>query len=203
MTQPTTDQIEQKYLFSFFSINVNGDDNMISLKATMNKIPGGNRRICTLFDGVQLAKDIKNQVKQNIIDCQRVKEQFKPKLVAIAVGNNPASDIYLRRKEEAAQYCGLDFNKISLTETISELYLRGLIENLNNDKTVNGIIVQLPLPAHMREIEVCNAVAPSKDVDGFTQTNLGKLMQNVDEENNFIPCTALAVKKIISALNIK
>ena len=76
---------------------------MISLKATMNKIPGGNRRICTLFDGVQLAKNIKNQVKQNIIDCQRVKEQFKPKLVAIAVGNNPASDIYLRRKLDSNQ----------------------------------------------------------------------------------------------------
>ena len=176
---------------------------MITLKATMSKIPCGNRRLCTLFDGVKLAKDIKNQVKQNIIDFQRGKEEFKPKLVAIAVGNNPASDIYLRRKEEAAKYCGLDFNKISLTESISELYLRDLIDSLNNDNTVNGIIVQLPLPAHMREIEVCNAVAPSKDVDGFTQTNLGKLMQNVDEENNFIPCTALAVKKIIAALDIK
>ena len=176
---------------------------MITLKATMNRNPIGIRRLCTLFDGVKLAKDIKNQVKLNIIDSQRGKEQFKPKLVAIAVGNNPASEIYLRRKEEAAKYCGLDFNKISLGENISELYLRDLIEKLNTDKTVNGIIVQLPLPSHMSEIEVCNAVSPAKDVDGFTQTNLGKLMQNVDEENNFIPCTALAVKKIIASLDIK
>ena len=171
----------------------------------MNKIPGGYgiRRLCTLFNGVKLAKEIKNEVKQNIVDNQRGNENFKPKLVAIAVGNNPASEIYLRRKGEAANYCGLDFSKVSLTENISELYLRGLIQSLNTDRTVHGIIVQLPLPSHMSEIEVCNAVSPAKDVDGFTQTNLGKLMQNVDEQNNFIPCTALAVKKIISALNIK
>ena len=178
--------------------------NLIGLRAVKLRIPcHQNRSICTLFDGVALAQNIKNQVKLNLIDFQYSKEHLKPKLVAIAVGNNPASEIYLRKKEEAAKYCGLDYNKLSLTEDVSEVYLREIIEKLNLDKTVSGIIVQLPLPSHMNEINVCNAVSPSKDVDGFTQTNLGKLMQNVDEEENFIPCTALAVKKIIASLDIK
>jgi len=176
---------------------------VMALKASLIKRPGQRRTFCTLYDGVRLANLIKSQVKENIIDFQSRNEHFKPKLVAIAVGNNPASDIYLKRKEEAAEYCGLDFNKISLQENVEEVFLRDLIEKLNNEKKVSGIIVQLPLPHHMSEIEICNSVSPAKDVDGFTQTNLGKLMQNVGEENNFIPCTALAVKKIISSLDMK
>ena len=166
-------------------------------------LPSQTRPLCTLYNGVKLANDIKSQVKQNVIEFQSRNERFHPKLVAIAVGNHPASEIYLKRKEEAAEYCGLDFNKISLKENTSEVYLRDLIEKLNSDRTVSGIIVQLPLPSHISEIEICNSVSPSKDVDGFTQTNLGKLMQNVGEDKNFLPCTALAVKKIISSLDIK
>ena len=178
-----------------------------SLRAPVSQIPCEKRRICTLFDGVKLATNIKTEVKQNIIDFQYRhkqdgKEHFKPKLIAIAVGNIPASEIYLKKKEEAAKFCGLDFNKVSLKENISEIYLRDLIKSLNRDKTVSGIIVQLPLPSHMSEINVCNTVSSTKDVDGFTQTNLGKLMQNVGE-NSLIPCTALAVKRIVASLKIK
>jgi len=149
-----------------------------------------------------LATDIKTEVRQNLIDFQHGKEHFKPKLVAIAVGNIPASEIYLKKKEEAAKFCGLNFNKVPLRENVSEIYLRDLIQSLNSDKTVSGIIVQLPLPSHLSEINICNSVSPHKDVDGFTQTNLGKLMQSVGE-NSLIPCTALAVKKIVASLDIK
>jgi len=79
--------------------------------------------------------------------------------------------------------------------------LLGIIDEINNDKTINGLIVQLPLPDHMCEVDVCNAVSSCKDVDGFTQTNLGKLMQRSDKAA-LVPCTALAVKKIISSLGI-
>ena len=125
---------------------------------------------------------------------------FRSKLVAIAVGNNPASKIYLKKKSEAAQYCGVDFDNISLNSNISELDLLRLVASLNSDRSVDGVIVQLPLPDHVNEHTVCNAVSPSKDVDGFTQTNLGKLMQRADDDS-LIPCTAMAVKRIVKEIN--
>ena len=140
------------------------------------------RHVCTIFNGVKLAQMIKEEVRQEIKTIQQSNKSFKPKLVAIAVGNNPASKIYLQKKSEAAQFCGLDFDKIGLHSDTTELELLKLVESLNHDSYVDGVIVQLPLPCHMREYVVCNAVNPSKDVDGFTQTNLGKLMQSVDND---------------------
>ena len=77
-----------------------------------------------------------------------------------------------------------------------------LLQDLNSDSSVHGIIVQLPLPSHIRETYICNSVSPEKDVDGFTATSLGKLMQNVDTKT-FVPCTALAVMKIVQNLGIR
>ena len=128
--------------------------------------------------------------------------QFKPKLVAISVGDNSASKIYLKRKLEAAQFCGIDFDNLSLPSNTKEDYLTDLVQNLNSQHSVHGVIVQLPLPPHMDEVRVCNSVDPLKDVDGFTQTNLGRLMQGLDARS-LIPCTALAVIRIIKEIGIR
>jgi len=157
------------------------------------------RNVCTIFDGSLLAKEINTEVKNEINKTRTEDFSFKPKLVAIAVGNNPASQIYLAKKEEAAGFCGISFDKISLAYDSKESDLIKMINNINNDSNISGLIVQLPLPDHMNEVLVCNAVLPSKDVDGFTQTNLGRLMQRSDAAS-LVPCTALAVKKIISSL---
>merc|ERR1712133_300875 len=139
-----------------------------------------NRTYATILQGVKLSQNIKNEVKDEVLKIKVDNPNFHPKLVAIAVGNNPASKIYLSKKMEAADYCRIYFDKISLPLETSEKKLVDIIDDLNQDSSVNGIIVQLPLPPQMREIKVCNSVSPDKDVDGFTQTNLGRLMQNTD-----------------------
>ena len=158
-----------------------------------------NRSYATILQGVKLAQNIKKEVKDEVLKIQVNNPNFRPKLVAIAVGNNPASKIYLEKKLEAAEYCGISFDKTSLPLETTEKKLVNIIDDLNQDSSVNGIIVQLPLPPQMREIKVCNSVSPDKDVDGFTQTNLGRLMQNTDN-TSLLPCTALAVKKIVQEI---
>ena len=158
-----------------------------------------NRRdFATIFNGHQLANKIKREVKEEILLNQSFKSSFSPQFVAIAVGHNPASRIYLEKKQEAAEECGLKAQVIHLSEDTSESKILGLIYHLNEDPSIHGIIVQLPLPLHLSEIQICNAVHPSKDVDGFTQTNLGKLMQKTTE-STILPCTALAVKRIVES----
>ena len=156
----------------------------------------------TIFNGTLLAQSILEDVRNENLLIKTKYEEFNPRLVAIAVGNNPASKIYLKKKHEAAQTCGIDFVKIDLDIQTSEKYLLELIKNLNNDDSVNGIIVQLPIPEQMCEFKVCNSVSPIKDVDGFTQTNLGKLIQNTSNEHCLIPGTVLAVKKILQKVGI-
>lgn len=124
------------------------------------------------------------QVRDQLKSTRLIRPEFQPQLVAVAVGNHPASNIYLARKAEAAQFCGLHFSRVSLDVDVSLSYLLSLLSTLNSDPAVSGVIVQLPLPAHLPELVVCNAVLPSKDVDGFTSTNLGKLVQAVDRYRN-------------------
>jgi methylenetetrahydrofolate dehydrogenase(NAD+)/5,10-methenyltetrahydrofolate cyclohydrolase len=159
------------------------------------------REIATMFDGHQLANKIKTEVKQELLEIQSLNSSFFPKFVAIAVGHNPASKIYLERKQEAASECRLKAKVLHLPEETSETRLLEIIQELNRDAGIHGIIVQLPLPLHLSEIKICNAVHPTKDVDGFTQTNLGKLIQNTTE-STILPCTALAVKRIVEELNL-
>ena len=160
------------------------------------------RSLATQFSGVNLSLKIKMHVKRSCEEMIDKHPQFKPKLVAISVGDNSASKIYLKRKLEAAQFCGIDFDNLSLPSNTKEDYLTDLVQNLNSQHSVHGVIVQLPLPPHMDEVRVCNSVDPLKDVDGFTQTNLGRLMQGLDTRS-LIPCTALAVMRIIKEIGIR
>lgn len=159
--------------------------------------PQNIRSVCTLFRGSQLALEIRDRVRVGVE--AREHNVRPPKLVAIAVGNEPASQIYLARKQEAATYCGITFDQVRLSEEVREAELVDVIQQVNKDNSVDGLIVQLPLPPHLNEVRVCNSVSPDKDVDGFTQTNLGRLMQNV-EEASLVPCTALAVRKITESV---
>ena len=119
-----------------------------------------NRQLSTIFNGVKLAEKIKTEVRLEVEKIRQKQTSFKPRLVAISVGNNPASEIYLRKKSEAAQLCGIDLEKISLKSETKEKELLGLVNNLNRDDSIHGVIVQLPLPDHLRENVVCNSVDP-------------------------------------------
>jgi len=154
---------------------------------------------CVKFNGIALAQSIKDDVKKSLLKQQEYDPKFKPQLVAVLVGNNPASKVYLKKKQEAARYCGLRSQIVECDNNINRSKLLGLINDLNQDNDVHGVIVQLPLPSHLSEIDICNAVHPNKDVDGFTQKNLGKLIQN-SKDPSLVPCTALAVKRILSTV---
>ena len=105
-------------------------------------------------------------------------------------------------KIKAAEQIGIKATHLKLAKSTTEHELLKKIRELNDNPDVHGIIVQLPLPSHIRETYICNCVSPEKDVDGFTATSLGKLMQSVDTET-FVPCTALAVLKILQNLGIR
>ena len=149
----------------------------------------GVRGLATMFQGKLLAAEILEEVKRGVVALGA-----RPSLVAIAVGNHPASKIYLTRKAEAAEQCGIEYQQLAFPPSIAQKDLIEVIEGLNTDPTVHGVIVQLPLPPHMSESLVCNSVLPDKDVDGFTGASLGKLVQG---EDGLVPCTALAVREIV------
>lgn len=149
----------------------------------------GVRGLATMFQGKLLAAEILAGVKQGVAALGA-----RPSLVAIAVGNHPASKIYLTRKAEAAKQCGIEYQQLAFPPSITQKDLLEVIEGLNIDPTVHGVIVQLPLPPHMSESRVCNSVLPGKDVDGFTGASLGRLVQG---EDGLVPCTALAVREIV------
>lgn len=120
--------------------------------------------------------------------------QNKPKLVAIHVGNNPASATYLKIKKKKLLELGFDFELKKFSEDISEKYLTEEIEKLNQDNTCSGIIVQLPLPKALSEVVALEAISPQKDVDCLTSTNLGKFFQGQSE---IFPATAKGVIRLL------
>jgi len=113
---------------------------------------------------------------------------LRPGLAVVIVGENPASQVYVRNKKRTAQACGFKSVQHTLAETASEGELLELIGKLNNDESINGILVQLPIPDHMDEQTITQAIAPEKDVDGFHLQNIGKLATG-DTDTAFIPCT--------------
>ena len=113
---------------------------------------------------------------------------LKPGLAVVIVGEDPASQVYVRNKKRTADACGFHSVQHTLAETVSEEELLGLIDELNNDASINGILVQLPIPKHIDEQTITQAIAPEKDVDGFHFQNIGKLTSG-DTDTAFVPCT--------------
>lgn len=151
------------------------------------------------MDGVKLSRNIRAELKTDVETWVRAGNR-PPKLVAVLVGNDPASLIYVRNKIRAAKEIGIVSVKQNLPADISQSTLIKRIHLLNADPSVDGILVQLPLPLHIAVRDVCNAVTPDKDVDGFNVVNVGRLCLNMD---TFIPCTVLGVCELIRASGVE
>ncbi len=146
----------------------------------------------TLIDGIALAKTIKAEVA--LRTKALLVRQLHPKLVVVLVGANPASQVYVRNKVKACAEAGMGSELIELPNTCTQQTLLDLINKLNNDKTVHGILVQLPLPAQIDAHTVIEAIAANKDVDGFHVSNAGALMVGSPQ---FKPCTPYGVMKML------
>lgn len=137
------------------------------------------------IDGKAISQKRKDELKKKI---DVIKEAGKrlPKLVVILVGDNQASQTYVRNKERACEYVGMLSEVMRLESTIREEELIKVIEQLNQDEAVDGILVQLPLPSHIHEDKILDLIDPSKDVDGFHPSNVAKLLLGQD---GLVPCT--------------
>ncbi len=145
-----------------------------------------------------------------MIDCKKIRERIKEDLkkqnlskirgVFIQVGDNSASNIYVRNKCTLCNELGIKHTYLKLDENISEEELLNIIYKLNKTKCATGIMVQLPLPKHISEEKVVNSIDPNKDIDGFTNVNKGKLM--IGDETGIIPCTPKGIMTILEHENI-
>ncbi len=150
-----------------------------------------------IINGKELAKTIKTSIKDKISQITG----REPCLAVVIVGNNPASKIYVKNKEKACVDCGFKSLKYELEESVSEDNLLTLIDKLNNDVNVDGILIQLPLPNHINEEKVLLAIDPNKDVDCFHPFNVGKLYTSKKNSDNCVlPCTANGCLKLIKTV---
>ena len=124
----------------------------------------------------------------------------KPTLGAILVGDNAASATYIKQKQKWADFVGINFILKKFPDTITEKDLLSEIQDFNDDRNVDGFIVQLPLPKHIRSKKIINAISPLKDVDGFHPENQGKVM--IGDTSWFIPCTPAGIMRIFEKLNV-
>lgn len=146
-----------------------------------------------IIDGKIIAQNLKDEMREQVAALTKQYGR-KPCLDVIIVGNNPASVTYVNNKIKATEYCGLDGELIRLPQTVSQDELLRVIYDRNENDHVDGILVQLPLPAHIDEQSVINAIAPEKDVDGFHPTNVAKLWLN---EDAIVPCTPLGIMALL------
>lgn len=147
-----------------------------------------------LIDGKKISSQIKDELKEAII-----KENIKPSMVVISVGDNEASKVYVGQKEKAANYIGYDYKHIHF-DSISDDDLVKEIEKINNDKNINGLIVQLPLPKGMDENRIVNSICPDKDIDGLTVVNAGRL---INKEKGLVSCTPSGIMELLRRENIE
>lgn len=147
----------------------------------------------TLIKGSEISKQIKEELKQEIV---KLKEKYNitPGLSTILVGEDEASKVYVGAKEKACKELGIYSERIDLPVDTKEQDLLALIEKLNKNPKIHGILVQLPLPKHINETHVLYAIDPSKDVDGFHPVNVGKMMLG---EPTFLPCTPHGILELL------
>ena len=153
--------------------------------------------VATILDGKQIAKEYRQRLKNQVNDLKEY--GFTPKLSVILVGNDGASQSYVKSKKKAAEKIGMISEIIHLDESTSEEVVLSELNRLNNDDTVSGILVQVPLPKQVSEQKVLEAINPEKDVDGFHPINIGKLY--IDEQT-FVPCTPLGIMEILKHADI-
>lgn len=150
-----------------------------------------------IIDGKLISAQIKNELRDEVT---HMKEQgLLPCLAVIQVGKDPASSVYVNNKKKACAYIGIESLSYELDETITQEELLSIIKELNNDKKVNGILVQLPLPKHIDENVVIQTILPEKDVDGFHPTTVGNMCIGAD---GFLPCTPAGVIQLLKRSGI-
>lgn len=145
-----------------------------------------------IIDGAMIASEIKEDLKQQVEDLKE--KGLTPGLAVVLVGDNSASKVYVGNKKKACEYVGIKSFSYELPENTSEDSLLELIDTLNQDKKVHGILVQMPLPRHMDEQKVIKAIAPHKDVDGFHIENAGALLVGAP---GFISCTPAGIIELL------
>jgi methylenetetrahydrofolate dehydrogenase (NADP+)/methenyltetrahydrofolate cyclohydrolase len=153
----------------------------------------------TLLDGKKVASEIKAELKENIDELEKQGRNI-PGLVTILVGINPASEIYVSSKGKACEEIGMRTKSENLNESVTEKELLALIESYNNNPDYHGILVQLPLPKHINEDKVIEAVSPKKDVDGFHPISVGNLVIGKD---TFAPCTPAGIQELLIRYKIE
>lgn len=150
-----------------------------------------------IIDGKSLAKKIREELKE---ECNELKQKnINPKLAVIMVGNDPASKVYVRNKSRACNEIGIDYEEFILEEETTQEELIDLIKKLNNDDSINGILLQSPIPKNLNINEAFKAITYIKDVDGFTPASVGKLCIG---EDTFVSCTPYGVMKMFDEYNI-
>lgn len=152
-----------------------------------------------LINGAAIAKEIRDELREHIEEWKQNGHRA-PHLTAILVGDDPASQTYVNNKIKAAAEVGISNETKRIASTVTQQELLDIIEMLNQDESVDGILVQLPLPTHIDERTICDAVTCSKDVDGFNEKNVGRLCLDID---SLIPCTALGVQELIKRSNVE
>lgn len=148
-----------------------------------------------IIDGKKISLEILDDLKQKIIQLGQ-----KPSLAFILVGENPASQTYVRQKKKTCAEIGIRSILIELPNQTTQEELVQQIFRLNNDPTINGILVQLPLPLHIDDRSIMLAIDPAKDVDGFHPLNMGKLL--LGQEDGFLPCTPNGIKELLKRSHI-
>lgn len=150
-----------------------------------------------IIDGKNLASMIRQNLKKDVEEI--MKKNVQPKLAVIMVGDDKASKIYVRNKSKACEEIGIKYEEYILPNTTTMEELIGLIDKLNNDNTVHGILVQSPLPNNLDANIAFRAISSKKDVDGFNPENVGKLSLNQD---CYVSCTPYGILKMLEAYNI-
>lgn len=154
--------------------------------------------MAVIISGRECSEKVRAEIKKDVIQFKN-KYGFVPGLAVIIVGENPASVVYVRNKKKACVDAGMRSEVIELPECTTEQELLCVIEKLNSDTNVHGILVQLPLPRHINEESVINAISPEKDVDAFHPENVGRIMTG---KYSFVPCTPAGVMELLDYKNI-
>lgn len=152
-----------------------------------------------IIDGKLISKQVKEKIAKEVLD---IKNDFNIEigLAVVIVGDNPASRIYVNNKKKSCAECNIESYEYALPEETTEEELLNLIEKLNENKRIHGILVQLPLPKHINEKAIINAISPEKDVDAFHPVNVGKIMIG---DFSFLPCTPAGVMELIASTGVE
>ncbi len=151
-----------------------------------------------IIDGKKISQEIKDELKEQVKALKKDGKEIA--LAVIQVGTDPASSVYVGNKKKACAYIGIRSESYELPETVVQEELIALIERLNQDDKINGILVQLPLPEHIDEDAIIKAISPAKDVDGFHPESVGALMIG---QPGFLPCTPAGIIQLLKRSNIE